>query len=95
MAATLPPGGQAASCRTSRSLVRENNDAVSQLEVGRRAELDKNTVSYLMRRLEERGLVDRGPDEWCFAWRVIVTRERECLLEAVKAVLRAVARAEA
>jgi len=75
-------------------LIRESNDAVSQVDVGRRAELDKNTVSYSMRRLDELGLVDRGPDEWCFAWRVILTRQGERLLQAVRPVLTEVARAE-
>jgi DNA-binding MarR family transcriptional regulator len=47
-----------------------------------------------MRRLDELGLVDRGPDEWCFAWRVILTRKGERLLHAVRPVLTEVARAE-
>lgn len=75
-------------------LIRESNDAVSQVDVGRRAELDKNTVSYSMRRLEELGLVDRGPDEWCFAWRVILTCTGERLLQAACPLLAQVVRAE-
>jgi DNA-binding MarR family transcriptional regulator len=42
-------------------LLRETGDAVSQLQVGQRLELDKSTISLLMQRLERRGLIDRAP----------------------------------
>lgn len=43
------------------TLLRETQDAVSQLQVGHRLELDKATISALMKRLDERGLIDRSP----------------------------------
>ena len=74
-------------------LVRETNDAVSQLDVCRRTQLDKSSVSYLMGRLSELALVDRGPDEWCLAWRIFVTTKGKQLLGEVRAAMGEVARA--
>jgi DNA-binding MarR family transcriptional regulator len=42
-------------------LSEESGDAVNQSEVARRLELDRMTVSQVMRSLERQGLVDRGP----------------------------------
>ena len=43
------------------TLLRETQDAVSQLQVGQRLELDKATISLLMKRLDEQGRIDRAP----------------------------------
>jgi DNA-binding MarR family transcriptional regulator len=42
-------------------LSEESGEAVNQSEVARRLELDRMTVSQVMRTLERQGLVDRGP----------------------------------
>jgi DNA-binding MarR family transcriptional regulator len=54
-------------------LVREIDDAVSQAEVARRTEIDKMTTSQVMKTLESKGLVDRGPDLTGRAYRIWVT----------------------
>ena len=46
----------------TRELSEETRDAVSQSAVARHLELDRMTVSQVMRTLEGRGLVDRGPE---------------------------------
>jgi DNA-binding MarR family transcriptional regulator len=45
----------------TQELSEESGDAVNQSEVARRLELDRMTVSQVMRALERQGLVDRGP----------------------------------
>lgn len=71
---------------TARS-VAAARDAVSQSDVARRIELDRMTVSQVIRTLVERGLVDRGPSASGPALRLILTRKgRQVLLEATEAV---------
>jgi DNA-binding MarR family transcriptional regulator len=53
--------------------IAEAGDAVSQNAVAARAEIDKMTVSQVMRTLEERGLVERGPNQGGPAYRISVT----------------------
>lgn len=53
----------------------EADDAVSQQEIAYAAELDKATTSFVLRKLEDRGLVSRGPTgEGRAALRVVVTK---------------------
>lgn len=52
----------------------ERDDAVAQQDIAERAGLDRTTTSRIARRLEEDGLLDRGPDGVdARYWRVIVT----------------------
>jgi DNA-binding MarR family transcriptional regulator len=55
------------------TLVRERRDAVSQSDTGRRVEIDRATLSELMMRLAERGLVDRDIDATGTSYRIYVT----------------------
>ena len=61
-------------------LIESTEDAVSQNDVCARLELDRGTVSLVMRTLEQKGLVDRGPDMTCRAWRIFLTSRAEILL---------------
>jgi DNA-binding MarR family transcriptional regulator len=54
-------------------LVRETNDAVNQSAVAARCELDRMTVSQIMRTLDEQGLIDRGPNSAPPAYRIWLT----------------------
>ena len=56
-------------------LIEETKDAVIQVQIAARIELDQTTVSQLVRRLEARRLVDRGGDITGKAWRVVLTDE--------------------
>jgi DNA-binding MarR family transcriptional regulator len=55
------------------TLVREQRDAVSQSAIGRRVEIDRATLSELMMRLAERGLVDRDIDATGSSYRIYIT----------------------
>ena len=77
-------------------LSQQAQDAVSQQEIVLATELDKSTVSYLMRVLSDRGLVDRGPDGLSWAWRIWPTDRGTRLLSTSTAALAAgLARARA
>lgn len=54
-------------------LINELCDAVSQEAVAGRTELNKMNVSRVMKTLESKGLVDRGPDLTGGAYRVFLT----------------------
>jgi DNA-binding MarR family transcriptional regulator len=70
-------------------LIRETGDCVSQIAVARRIDMDMNTTSNVMRRLERKGLVDRAPAYVDSANRVLVTAAGEALLvDAQSAVAR-------
>ena len=56
------------------ALVRETDDAPNQNAVAARVELDKMTVSQIMRTLAVERLVDRGPDLSGRAYRICVTK---------------------
>jgi MarR family transcriptional regulator, organic hydroperoxide resistance regulator len=63
-------------------VIREHGDAVAQRAIAESAELDPATTSILVRKLEERGLLDRdinGVDGR--SRRVILTRRGERMLE--------------
>jgi DNA-binding MarR family transcriptional regulator len=61
--------------RSTFELCRKLEDAVvSQTEVAIHSSVSEMLTSRAMRRLETRGLVDRGPSAFGFALRVIVTR---------------------
>jgi len=77
---------------THRSIV-QTKDAVSQNHVARALELDRMTLSAAMRRLERRGLVDRGPTFQCHAWRVFVTHKGVALLRDLQPRIEAVSHA--
>jgi DNA-binding MarR family transcriptional regulator len=73
----------------TQDLVREQRDAVTQVVVARRMELDQGTTSLIMKALAKGGLVDRSPDASGGAYRIIVTREgRRRLRQAVECVER-------
>jgi DNA-binding MarR family transcriptional regulator len=63
------------------ALVDERRDAVSQLDIGRRVELDKATISDVMTRLVMRGLVDRDIDDKGICYRIYITDSGELALE--------------
>ncbi|MEO8177394.1 MAG: MarR family transcriptional regulator [Deltaproteobacteria bacterium] len=54
-------------------LIRESNDAVSQILVGRHLEMDKATLCTLMQKLDRRGLVDRAPEFGGSAYRIYLS----------------------
>jgi len=58
-------------------LIHESKDAVNQNAVARRAELDRMTVSQVMRTLAKLGHVDRGPDAVGPGYRIWVTSKGE------------------
>lgn len=71
-----------------RSLVHlreETGDAVSQRALSEDAGLDKMTVSQAAQALEDRGLIDRGPDgNDSRRWRVVATARGKELLSRAK-----------
>jgi DNA-binding MarR family transcriptional regulator len=72
--------------------MREQRDAVSQTSVAEAAELDRVTTSILVRKLEARGLFDRGNDATdTRKWRVILTQRGERMLEKATALVEAMA----
>lgn len=58
---------------TTQRLTAETHDAVNQKQVAQCLDMDAMTMSYVMRRLEQDGFVDRGPDTSGPAYRIIVT----------------------
>lgn len=72
-----------------RRLIEETQDAVIQSEIAARLELDRATISQVIQRLEERGLVSRGEDIAYIAWRVFLTEPAERLLRELEARLEA------
>ena len=70
-------------------LIAETEDAVSQNDVARRLELDRMTISLVMRALERKQLVSRGIDITGRAWRVLLTTEAEALLREYAASIEA------
>lgn len=70
-------------------LTEERGDAVSQLEIARRAELDPATTSQVIGTLSRRDLVNRGPDMVWPAYRIIVTEQGERVVHAARASLAA------
>jgi DNA-binding MarR family transcriptional regulator len=79
---------------SARALVRESGDAVSQKEVSVRVELDQMTVSQVMRVLDKKGFVSRGPDMEGRAYRVFVTSQGDALVARGWERLQAVANPE-
>jgi DNA-binding MarR family transcriptional regulator len=54
-------------------LIREKKESVNQNAIAAHIELDKMTVSQVMRTLTDRGLTDRGPAEGRPAYRILLT----------------------
>jgi DNA-binding MarR family transcriptional regulator len=73
-----------------RELVAETEDAVSQNDVARRLELDRVTISGVMRTLERKWLVSRGIDITGRAWRVFLTDEADSLLREFAPAIEAI-----
>lgn len=73
-------------------LVRETGDAVSQVMVAARLELDQMTVSQVMRTLSRTGLVDRGISAGRPAYRIIVTARGQKLAADGRARVEAASR---
>lgn len=65
--------------------IAETGDAVSQNTVAAHADIDKMTVSQVMRTLEDRGLVDRGPNSEGPAYRIWVTNKGRRALQEGRA----------
>ena len=65
-------------------LVRETKDAVNQSAVAARCELDRMTVSQVMRTLDEQGLIDRGPAIAPPAYRIWLTPKGKSLCGKVR-----------
>jgi DNA-binding MarR family transcriptional regulator len=72
------------------TLVRERRDAVSQSEIGRRVEIDRATLSVVMLRLAQRGLVDRDIDATGASYRIYVTDSGNLAVEQGRARIRSV-----
>ena len=62
---------------TARELIESTEDAVSQNDVASRAEIDRMTVSQVMKNLSNADLVDRGPDMDGRAYRIWLTKKGE------------------
>jgi DNA-binding MarR family transcriptional regulator len=72
--------------------IREQGDAVTQNAIARSAELDRATISNLVRKLEARGLLDRGMDATDGRrWRVILTQRGQRMLEKATSLVEATA----
>jgi len=69
---------------SARQLIAETEDAVIQAQIGARLELDPATVSEVVKRLEQKGLVSRGGDITGKAWRVYLTPKAELLLRELE-----------
>jgi DNA-binding MarR family transcriptional regulator len=73
-------------------MIREHDDAVAQLTIAESAELDCATISNLVRKLESRGLLDRGIDSIDGRrWRVILTTRGQSMLVKATAIVEATA----
>ena len=72
-------------------LIRETDDAVSQIQVANYLQLNRMTVSDAMTALSNKGLVDRGGAMNGMAWRVFVTNRAEALLRELEHGLKAAA----
>lgn len=73
-----------------RELFEDTGDAPIQNEIAVRAELDRATISQVLRSLESKELVDRGVDVVGTAWRIILTPRSVSILAAVQPKIRAV-----
>jgi DNA-binding MarR family transcriptional regulator len=58
---------------TVQELIEEKQDAVSQIEIAKRAGLTPMVASYWMIVMQEQGLVDRGPDSDGRAYRIYLS----------------------
>ena len=72
--------------------IREQGDAVAQSAIAERAGLDQATTSTLIRKLDSRGLLDRGIDGVDGRrWRVILTQRGQRTLDRATALVEAAA----
>jgi DNA-binding MarR family transcriptional regulator len=70
-------------------LTREAADGASELEVAARTDMDVSTVSSVLHRLEQKGLVDRGQEECEYTYHVLVTEAGQRLLaDAQRSIVR-------
>jgi DNA-binding MarR family transcriptional regulator len=67
-------------------MIRTVSEAVTQIDIARRADLDPSTVSYLMAILAERDLIDRAPDRFGTAWRILLTDQGQALLADTRTI---------
>jgi DNA-binding MarR family transcriptional regulator len=67
-----------------RELFQETGDASIQNEIAVRAELDRATISVVMRNLERKGLVDRGIDMIGTALRAFLTQRAVSMLDELR-----------
>jgi DNA-binding MarR family transcriptional regulator len=72
------------------TLVRELRDAVSQSEIGRRVDVDRATLSDVMMRLAQRGLVDRDIDATGASYRIYLTDSGDRAVDLGRARVRSV-----
>lgn len=68
----------------AQELIEETRDAINQNAIAARTELDKMTISQVVRRLEKQGLVSRGPAFGRPAIRLMLTAKGERLLAAAR-----------
>ncbi len=68
-------------------LVRERRDAVSQLDLVGRAEIDENTTSALMARLRDKGFVDYNLDAWGVCYRILLSDRARKALRAARRIV--------
>ena len=72
-----------------KELVDETADAAIQNQIAARVELDRGTISLVMRTLVDKHLVDRAPDITGRAWRALLTRRSASLLQEQTAEIEA------
>jgi DNA-binding MarR family transcriptional regulator len=63
-----------------RFLVQETGDAINQNQIAALLELDRRAISDLMKLLEKKWLVSRGPAMNCRDWRVFISEDAGMLL---------------
>jgi DNA-binding MarR family transcriptional regulator len=71
--------------------IRLSGDAVSQLDIARRAQLSAASVSRHAWRLQGRGLLDAAPDCMGFAYRILVTDDAKAKLAVTRVAVARVA----
>lgn len=68
-------------------LVRERRDAVSQLDLVGRAEMDENTTSAIMVRLRDKGFLSYDIDAWGVCYRILLSDRALKALRAARHVV--------
>jgi DNA-binding MarR family transcriptional regulator len=69
------------------TLISETNDAISQIDIVRRSELDRTTVSKTMQIFDDLGLISREPGYQYLAYRIWLSEKGLQTLELARSIL--------